>query len=143
MSVSYMGGTRVLVHGHQNSDLFEIIPRQTVLLCARKGSNKYKKRVLVPELWCPHVTDWMSLGITRKKKANLIQDEWNTATGNKRQEATVGQHSQVLPTDIPVDVRSKWVGEPDHTPLQVGNWSYDTGQKDKPKKVKERDQKEF
>ena len=24
-------------------DLFEIIPRQTVLLCARKGSNKYKK----------------------------------------------------------------------------------------------------
>ena len=25
-------------------DLFEIIPRQTVLLCARKGSNKYKKK---------------------------------------------------------------------------------------------------
>ena len=25
-------------------DLFEIITRQTVLLCARKGSNKYKKK---------------------------------------------------------------------------------------------------
>ena len=82
-------------------------------------------------------------GVSSPSSRDLLSFPTRTTTCNSTATWSLVRFSQL--TYLWMDVRSKWVGEPDHTPLQVGNWSYDTGQKDKPKKQKgkERDQKKF
>ena len=40
----FMFAQHLILKRNFKRHLFEIIPRQTVLLCARKGGNKYKKK---------------------------------------------------------------------------------------------------
>ena len=49
-------------------DLFEIIPRQTVLLCARKGSNKYKKKLF-------QITPVLNTGLSLSEPLQLYQGQ--------------------------------------------------------------------
>ena len=70
-------------------------------------------------------------GVSSPSSRDLLSFPTRTTTCNSTATWSLVRFSQLTYLCM-----SELVGEPDHTPLQVGNWSYDTGQKDKPKKKK-------